>query len=109
MTPKEFAREFRLLRDDLLKDYFDESGEISLIGKFKESGLNKEQIELVKDVMSEGLTDALYTILLGLDGCAQIGEYQINYSVYDEENNQVAGSGVMEEFAYEYLQENINT
>ncbi|MCS0082917.1 hypothetical protein NDJ28_10740 [Vibrio alginolyticus] len=53
--------------------------------------------------MDDSLTDALYTILLGLDGCASIGRHQIGYKLQDELGRELTGD--LEELAYEALQE----
>ena len=47
------------------------------------SGFTQQQIDIVRNVFDEGLTDALYTVLLGLDGAASIGSVQNNYVIKD--------------------------
>jgi hypothetical protein len=49
------------------------------------------------------LTDALYTILLDLDGCALIGKHQIDYKLQDESGRELTGE--LEGLAYEALYE----
>ncbi|WP_394230036.1 hypothetical protein [Shewanella colwelliana] len=101
MTPEDFAKEFRMLKDDLVKGYFTKGGEISRIQILKDAGLSDKQIEVVGSVFSDGLIDALYTVLLGLDGCATIGSEQNDYVLKDEDGNLVAGSGELESYAWE--------
>lgn len=55
----------------------------------------------MREVLNAVLTDAFYTILLGLDGCAQIGGKQIEYRLADEHGNQLTGSGDIEAHAWE--------
>lgn len=101
MTPEEFAKEFRMLKDDLVEGYFTKGGEISRLDTLAKSDMSSEQIEIVREVFESGLTDALYTVLLGLDGCATIGAKQIDYVLKDEDGNLVAGSGELESYAWE--------
>lgn len=54
------------------------------------------------------MTDTFYTILLGLDGSASIGDSQESFKIFDEDNNLISGSGDLEGFAYEYFHENNN-
>ena len=49
------------------------------------------------------LRDTFYTILLGLDGCAAIGNYQQLYEIKDENGNLI--SGEIDGYAYEYFHE----
>ncbi|ENX20305.1 hypothetical protein F892_03229 [Acinetobacter vivianii] len=99
MTSEEFVEEFRFLRDDLIQSYFTFDSEISRISLLEKSGMNHAQIHLTKKIVSEALTDALYTILLGLDGCASIGRHQIMYRLFDEESNELTGN--IESIAWE--------
>ncbi len=84
ITSEEFVEEFKLLKDDLIQGYFTVDSEISRISLLEKSGMNHEQIHLTKKIVSEVLTDALYTVLLGLDGSASIGCHQIMYKLLDE-------------------------
>jgi len=52
------------------------------------------------------LTDSFYTLLLGLDGSASIGDSQKSFKIYDDENNLISEGGDLERFAYEYFHEN---
>ena len=106
ITPEEFVQEFRELKDDFLKGYFLPNSDISRIEELKSVDLNSDQINLVKTVCNDLLTDALYTVLLGLDGCASISRYQIDYELKDESNNALSGSGELEAYAYEAFHEN---
>lgn len=101
MTLGEFAKEFKTLKDDLSTNYFTAGGEISRLEKLQSAGLSSVQVDLVREIFEAGLTDALYTVLLGLDGCASIGSEQNDYSVRDEEGNLVAGEGKVESYAWE--------
>jgi len=60
----------------------------------------------LKKLIDTLLTDTFYTILLGLDGEASIGKKQTSYRIYDEKGHELTTSGKIEEYAYEYFQEN---
>lgn len=102
MTPEEFVQEFRELKEYIENGYFSQESEISRVTQLVDAGLNANQIALVKNVVSEALTDTLYTVLLGLDGCASIGHTQVLYSLQDEEGNQITGE--IESHAWEQFQ-----
>ncbi|MEJ7805922.1 MAG: hypothetical protein WKG03_08395 [Telluria sp.] len=42
----------------------------------------------------------MYTLLLGLDGAASIGESQHSYKVFDESGALICGDGLVEIEAY---------
>lgn len=46
---------------------------------------------MVKRVVDEALNDALYTVLLALEGCASISQHQIMYKLFDEASNELTG------------------
>jgi hypothetical protein len=106
MTPEEFVQEFRELKEYIENGYFSQGSEISRIERLVEAGFSQNQIQLVNAIVSEALTDALYTVLLGLDGCASIGHNQVLYNLQDEEGNQITGE--IESYAWEQFQ-NKNT
>ncbi|WP_369678599.1 hypothetical protein [Chryseobacterium sp. ERMR1:04] len=68
--------------------------------------LDKLQTEKLKEIVSHLLTDSFYTILLGLDGSASIGDNQESFKIYDEEDNLISEGGDLEGLAYEYFHEN---
>ncbi len=103
MTPKEFAHEFSLLRKSLLDDYFNNNKSLNG-GLLATMNLTSENKEIAYKVVENAITDALYTALLGLDGCAIIGHEQVVYKLFDNNNNLLAGDGRLEAHAYEELQ-----
>lgn len=105
MTAEEFVKCFLAEKNSLVDSAFDSKNKTlvaTLIGKMQ---LNDNQTEQLKEIINSVLTDAFYTILLGLDGEASIGKQQVSYHIFDEENNELTGSGEIEEFAYMYFQE----
>jgi len=103
MNTNEFALEFKVLRTSIMNEYFKNDSSFAS-KRIKMLNLNYEKNTILKEILNTAITDALYTVLLGLDGCAQIGNKQNNYIVSDEDGNIVAGNGIIEEFAYKHLQ-----
>lgn len=52
------------------------------------------------------LNENYYTLLLGLDGEAALGNVQNAYKLYDEDGNLLNERGEIEEAAYRYFMEN---
>ena len=107
MSPKEFAQLFYNEKEDILKIYFesDNTAEVSI--KIAELNLESEQVDKLKNIIDCVITDTMYTILLGLDGCASIGGIQNDYKLYDENGHLLAGDcGELEAAAYEVFHEN---
>jgi hypothetical protein len=103
MTPKDFANEFAVLKEVLLNEYFNK-GETEVSIRIKKMGLSDSQLNDIKKLIDVVLTDSLYTVALGLDGCGSIGEKQIQYKVIGENNEALAGNGILEYHAYDLLQ-----
>jgi hypothetical protein len=51
--------------------------------------------------LDTALIDVLYTLLLGLDGSAQIGGVQEVFQIRDEAGNLISNCGEIEAAAYE--------
>jgi hypothetical protein len=99
ITPEEFVQEFVDLKDHLVSNYFSSDSDISRVAKLENAGLSEDQIDLTKGIVDEALTDALYTVLLGLEGSASISQRQIMYKLFDEESNELTGE--IESIAWE--------
>lgn len=66
------------------------------------AGVGKDDLyKLIDSVM----TDAYYTLLLGLDGAASLGGKQISYKIYDEKGTLLNKCGEIEEHAFTYFME----
>ena len=102
MNAKEFVKQFYLEKMRLLETAFDSSSEWHTAAQIKALNLDKEQTEKVRNIVSGLLTDTFYTILLGLDGSAAIGDQQTAYTIMDEDGNELSG-GDIEVHAYEYF------
>lgn len=100
MTPAEFVTNWRVEKDDLLRQFMGDVGESVISQKISSLNLSERQTIMLREVMDLALTDAFYTLLLGLDGVASIGGDQRNYRVLDENGLLVCGDGQVEAEAY---------
>ena len=99
ITPREFVEEFYQLKQSYVASVAQPASQTgSLLQKIKLSGA---QQALVEELLDTAIADVLYTVLLGLDGAAQIGAKQVNYTVLDEYGNRICGDGEVEALAYE--------
>lgn len=103
ITAEEFVNEFVGLKQSLLDGYFCEQSDLSRINRLVDAGLNSTQIDVIKDIFDDALTDSFYTILLALEGCASINNHQISYKIQDEEGNELTGE--LDGLAYEAFHE----
>ena len=99
MTAEEFVNNCYKEKQEMLKIYFDKEKETQVGNQIKNivskgSILNDEVKGLVNSVMNE----VFYTILLGLDGETSLGDVQIQYKLYDEDDNLLEG---IESYAYD--------
>jgi hypothetical protein len=102
VTPREFVEEFYLLKQSYVASMAQPASQASaLLQKMKLSG---EQQAFLAELLDTALTDVLYTVLLGLDGAAQIGVKQVSYTVLDEYGNRICSDGEVEALAYEMFQ-----
>jgi hypothetical protein len=67
--------------------------------------LDETQMEILQNVVDGVLTDAIYTLLLGLDGAASIGGVQECYDLRDESGGKITGDGELESAAFTHFQE----
>jgi len=105
MTPKEFVELFYNDKTDYLNDCLNENSGLDVSNKIKSLNLNEEQKKIMKEVVDGILTDVYYSILLGLDGSANIGGSQVDYKIYDENGNLITDGGEIEGYAWEYFQD----
>ena len=102
MTAEEFVKEFYLERKSLI-DLYLKSDKQTEVGQLIASlNLDVEKSERLRQILNSVLRDAFYSVLLGLDGEAQIGTKQENYKILDENGNQITG-GEIESNVWEYF------
>ena len=106
MTPEEFVQCFRREKDDLIATYFDSSSGSSVAAQLAGLDCSPEQISAIRGILDTVLTDTLYAVLLGLDGCASLGGVQQSYHIRDESGAVVcSGDGTVEGLAYSAFHE----
>ena len=101
MNAEEFVQQFVILKESLIQEYFDTTSDTEVFDKIDKLDLDFEKEKILQEILDDVLTDALYTILLGLDGEAQIGDSQETYDLSDENGNKLTGSGEIEAYAWE--------
>lgn len=107
MNAKEFVELFYTEKNNMLKMYFSNLKDTEVGLKISNLRLTTEQMEKMQSIIVTVLTDAIYTILLGLDGEAAIGNVQQTYKVYDENGCVISNCGEIEQYAYEYFHEDM--
>jgi hypothetical protein len=103
LTPEEFVAEFVRLKDALVRGYLNEPDQYAGGAALAALGLSGEQRAALGTVLDAILKDALYTVLLALDGEASLATRQIPYTLLDGEGHPL--SGLLEGPAYEAFQE----
>jgi hypothetical protein len=105
-SPSEKEARYKLYKEGKLteKEFLNlPPSEVSL--RITNLGLEEEQQKELLKILDIAITDTMYTILLGLDGCMNVGGVQENYKLYDEHGNLLTG-GELESAAYEVFHEN---
>ena len=69
MTPREFVDCFSREKEALLRTYLNRSG-TSVASKIAQLQLEPDKLKLLSQILDGVLTDAFYTVLLGLEGRA---------------------------------------
>ena len=105
MNADDFARNCRREKDSLVDTYFDGSVETAVGTRIREMRLDTDHLSMLRSIMDGALTDAFYTLLLGLDGVASIGGIQQRFDLRDESGHQIAGGGELESAAFTQFQE----
>jgi hypothetical protein len=100
VSPREFASLCKVEKDELLALYFDREQATPVSEYVQRFQPLPDQIQALRGVLDSVLTDAFYTILLGLDGAASIGGKQVHYHLEDEEGH-VLTRGLLEGEAWE--------
>lgn len=101
MNANEFVACWKNERDRFLATYLNEAQETTVSTKIARLNLAADQLPIMRDVVDGILTDAFYTLLLGLDGAASIGGVQQAYQIRDEGSNLISDPGELEAEAWE--------
>ena len=105
MTGEQFVILCYEEKKTILAEYFYPNSS-SVVGKkistITEQGISKDDLY---DLLNLVLKENYYTLLLGLDGEASLGNTQITYKLYDENGNLLNECGELEAAAYRYFVE----
>ena len=102
MTPHEFAACVARQKKDMLSTYFNPESGAAVATQIAAMGLSDGQAKALRIVLDGSLTDAFYTLLLGLDGAASIGGVQNSYELRAEDGTLLTG-GELEGAAWEHF------
>jgi hypothetical protein len=105
MTPEEFVKGFYLEKKALIDLYLDSNSGSDVAMIISSLNLDQEKTERLRQILNGTLRDVMYSILLGLDGEANIGGWQELLKITDQEGNELTG-GEIESFAWEYFHNN---
>lgn len=106
MDAKVFVGNWKKEKDNFLNLYMSNDDEVKAVSKIKEMNLNDNQVNILNDVLNNVLNDVFYTLLMGLDGSATIGDgMQESFKIYDEEGHLISSNGEIETEAYEQFME----
>jgi hypothetical protein len=97
MNAQEFVDAFKYEKELILAAYVGgDDSEVSI--HIKALGLSQEKKAELNQILSLCLTDAFYSILMGLDGAASLGTVQQAYTIIDEKGVVItrAGDGSLE-------------
>lgn len=101
MTPIEFAKLWRDEKNRLLETFLDTGSCSAVAAAIGALGLSPAQLSSLRGALDSALTDTMYTLLLGLDGCASIGGRQETYALFAESGQRLSGNGELEAAAWE--------
>lgn len=100
MTGEQFVKLCYEEKKTILAEYFNPNSS-SVVGKkisaITEQGISKDDLY---DLLNLVLKENYYTLLLGLDGEASLGNTQITYKLYDENGNLLNECGELEAAAF---------
>lgn len=104
MTTEDFVKGVYQIKQELLESYFEIDNETHVGELVKSLQLDSEQIRTLKDIVDGALADGFYSLLIGIEGGASIGDnLQQELRLLDKENNSLSEN--IGGIAYKYFQE----
>lgn len=91
MTPQEFVACVAREKEDLLVTYFDSDSGAAVASQITAMNLSVGQAKALRMIMDGILTDAFYTLLVGLDGETSIGGVQSVYELRAKDGTLLTG------------------
>ena len=98
MKAEEFVNNCFKEKQEMLKLYFDREKETQVGKQIKSivsKGVSNDEI---KKLLDSVMNEVFYTILLGLDGETSLGDVQMQYKIYDENDDLLEE---IESYAYD--------
>lgn len=105
MNANDFARQCRAKKDALPATYFDNSAATQVGSEIRTMNFDDQKLSAVRQILDGALTDASYTLLLGLAVAASIGEARQCCDFLDESGNRITGEGELEAAALVHFHE----
>ena len=100
MTAEEFVKAAKEEKEAIMSIYFSDDSETKvgqMIQKLIKIGVSKEFLfQFVNNILNENY----YNLMLALDGEASLGGIQMMYELFDEDGNELTGSGDIESEAF---------
>lgn len=103
MNANEFVKLWRKQKDSFIEAYSNPEEELLVVSLIEKLNLDDEQSPIFWETIEAILNDTFYTLLLGLDGSASIGDHQETYKIHDESGNLISECGDLEGEAGEYF------
>ncbi|AXQ27974.1 hypothetical protein D0B54_04470 [Solimonas sp. K1W22B-7] len=103
MNAREFVSRWRKEKDNLLASFVEPTSTLRVADRIRAMNLTDEQREKLEGVIDSVLVDTFYTLLLGLDGCTQIGGVQETYEIRGEDGEVISECGDIEGVAGEFF------
>ena len=103
MTAKEFVKAVKEEKQNAMSVYFSNISETKvgqMVQKLINMGVPNEFLFQFVDTI---LNENCYHLMLALDGEASLGNIQMTYRLFDEDGNELTGSGDIEREAFEQL------
>lgn len=105
MRLEDFVAALKAERDAMVAGHAATPPRTEVGSLLEQAKLSDSQRQLVIAALDAAVTDAFYTILLGLDGAASLGGTQQAYRLHDEAGTCVSeGNGELEAAAFEMFQ-----
>jgi hypothetical protein len=94
VTPEEFVDRVFALKQELLDTHLRVPPVSEVGSKIASLALAPAQQTTMKEILDGALADALYTVLLALDGEASMGGAQESFKLYDESGALLTGGAI---------------
>lgn len=104
MTARQFVAAWKREKKNLVKEFSGATSSTLVATRIRNLNLSGAQRKQVVEIIDAVLTDAFYTLLLGLDGSASIGGVQQAYKIYGEDGKLISDGGEIEAEAAEAFQ-----